>query len=168
MKKIILFTATIATAIWSGGIEIGATIPPAAIVGFDNPIVENLIENTFTFKDAIIDIGAVPLGQKISPVNKPIYVKTNSLNGVTIEIEDPKGYLQGHLMDNDDNSIAMKYSLMGSEYRVKDHPVRSLISNSSDGANSIGTFVIEQKNSMSSDQPQGQYSVLFNVVIGAL
>jgi len=167
MKKIILLTATIATAMWSEGITINGSIPPAAIVGFDNPITENLLDNTFTFKDIVIDIGSIPLGSKIAPVTKQIYAKTNSVNGITMEITDTKGWAKGQILNEDEDAINMKYSLMGSSYSIKNHPVVELTSSTSDGSASIGVFVIEQKSNISSDQPEGHYSAVFNVTIAS-
>jgi RNase P/RNase MRP subunit p29 len=172
MKKIILLTATIATAMWSEGITINGSIPPAAIVGFDNPITENLLDNTFTFKDIVIDIGSIPLGGKIAPVTKQIYAKTNSSTGTSIQIVDHtnpnSGFLSGHLVDEpQENLVAMKYTLKGSAYSIKNHPVVELTSGTNDGASSIGTFIIEQKNITSPDKPEGHYGVVFDVIIAA-
>jgi hypothetical protein len=50
---------------------------------------------------------------------------------------------------------------------MNEHPVVELTSGTDDGATSIGTFVIEQKNNTSSDQPQGHYGVVFDVIIAA-
>ena len=172
MKKIILLTTLIATTMWSDTITINGTIPPAAIVGFDTPITENLVDNTFTFKDIVIDIGSIPLGSKIAPVTKQIYAKTNSSTGTTIQIVDHTnpnlGFLSGHLVDElKSNLVAMKYKLKGSAYSIKNHPTVELTSGTNDGSSSIGTFVIEQKNNTSSDQPEGHYGVVFDVIIAA-
>jgi len=172
MKKFLFLITIVITGGWSNTISISATVPPAAIVGFDNPITENLVDNTFTFKDIVIDIGSIPLGGKISPVSKPIYAKTNSSTGTTIEIVDHtnpnSGFLSGHLVDDsEENLVAMKYSLFGSEYSMKNHPTVTLTAGTSDGGSSIGNFVIEQKNNTSSDQPEGHYSVVFDVIIAA-
>jgi len=171
MKKIILLsTVIVTTAILADDITVNATVPPAAIVGFDTPISENLVGNVFKFKDITIDIGSIPLGSKIAPVVKDIYAKTNAKDGITMEVidHDKSGFLAGHLVDDaEENMVQMKYSLMGSSYSIKNHPARDLITTTSDGASSIGTFVIEQKNNTSSDQPNGHYSAMFDVVIAA-
>jgi len=63
--------------------------------------------------------------------------------------------------------VQMKYSLMGSSYSMKNHPTVALASTTLDGLTTIGTFVIEQKNNTSSDQPEGHYGVVFDVIIAA-
>ena len=168
MKKLLLLS-TAMTTIWAGGINLGGTIPPAAIVDFDTPVTESLVDNTFTFKGSDIDIGAIPLGAKITPVSKEIYVKTNSANGVTMKIEDnanPHPFLAGHLISGT-NLVAMKYKLMGSEYDMSNPSAKTLVTTATNGSSVVGTFVVEQKNSTSSDQPSGIYSAIFDVTIAA-
>ena len=172
MKKLIL-SVIMVTNIWAveGEIGVGGAVLPAAIVGFDTPISEALVDNVFTFKGSDIDIGQIPLDGKISPITKNIYVKSNAKDGVTMEIIDnvnPNPFLAGHLIDTSGtNLVAMKYSLMGNAYAIKDHPTRDLITTTSDGSTNIGTFVVAQKNNTSSDQPNGTYSAVFDVVIAA-
>ncbi|SFV54408.1 hypothetical protein MNB_SV-12-976 [hydrothermal vent metagenome] len=168
MKKLIILSLVTVTTLFStdvNKIDVGGTVLSAAIVGFDNPITENLVDNTFTFKGISIDIGTIPLGGKIAPVTKNIYVKTNATDGVTMEITDPKGYLHGNLLDSDDNMVPMRYSLMGSSYAIKNGGARDLVTATNSGTSDIGTFVIEQKSLASPDQPAGEYSVLLNVKI---
>jgi len=169
MKKLILLSLVTITTLFStdvNKIDVGGTVLSAAIVGFDSPITANLVDNTFTFKGISIDIGTIPLGGKIAPVTKKIYVKTNATDGVTMEITDPKGILHGHLFDSEgDNMVQMKYSLMGSSYSIKNGGARDLVTATNSGTSDIGEFVIEQKNSTSSDQPAGEYSVSLNVEI---
>ena len=170
MKKILLLS-TLITTIWAGNIGLNGVIVPAAIVGFDTPITESLVDNSFTFKGYDIDIGSIPLDSKIAAVSKDIYVNTNSASGVTMEIEDnvnPHPFLAGHLIDGSGtNLVAMKYSLMGSSYAIANHPTVDLVTAVNDGSATIGTFVVEQKNKTSSDQPSGIYSAVFDVTIAA-
>ena len=169
MKKLILLSLATVTTLFSADvnqIDVGGEVLAAAIVGFDAPITENLVDETFTFKGAFVDIGKIPLGGKISPVTKKIYVKTNATDGVTMEITDPKGYLHGHIVDSsEDNLVQMKYFLMGSAYAIKDGGARDLVTATNSGEEEVGDFVIEQKNDTSADQPAGIYSVSLDVEI---
>jgi hypothetical protein len=168
MRKFILLSLLTVTTLFSNvnEIEVGGEVLSAGIVGFDTPIIENLVDNSFSFKGTFIDIGAIPLGGKISPITKKIYVKTNATDGITMEITDPKGYMHGHFIDSSgDNLIQMKYSLMGSTYAIKDDGAKDLVTTTNSGESDIGDFVIEQKNSTSPDQPAGIYGVVLNVKI---
>jgi hypothetical protein len=144
-------------------------ILPAAIVSFDTPVNgETLLDNTFSFKGSSVDLGLIPLGSKITPISKNIYVNTNSSAGVTMEIDDSKPFLKGSLMNTGGTAtIGMKYSLMGSAYTIGSGNPVDLVTTVNSGLNGIGIFKIEQSTVTSADQIADTYTVTLNVAIVA-
>ena len=171
MKKTILISTLIATILMGGDDEMIVTgdILPAAIVAFDTPVNgEALLDNTFTFKESSVDLGVIPLGSKITPISKNIYVNTNSSAGVTMEIDDSKAFLKGSLMNTEGTStISMKYSLMGSVYTIGAGNAVALVTPVHSGLSDIGIFKIEQSTVTSADQIADTYTVTLNVAIVA-
>lgn len=171
MKKTILLSTLIAATLMGADNEMIATgnILPAAIVAFDTPLNgETLLDNTFTFKESVTNLGTIPLGAKITPIVKNIYVNTNSVAGITMEIDDGKPYLKGSLMNSSSTaSIGMKYSLMGSVYAIGTAGARDLVTGTNSGLSDIGVFQIEQSTITSADQVADTYDVTLTVAIVA-
>jgi len=171
MKKTILLSTVIATILMGADNELMVTgdILPAAIVAFDTPVNgETLLDNTFTFKESVVDLGTIPLGAKIAPIVKNIYVNTNSVAGVTMEIDDSKAFLKGSLTNSPQTeSIAMQYSLLGNVYTVGSTGAIDLVTGTNSGLSDVGEFKIEQRTLTSADQIADTYGVTLTVAIVA-
>ena len=169
MKRRILLSTLIATTLMGADNEmiVSGDILPAAIVAFDNPVNgETLLDNTFTFKESVTNLGTIPLGAKITPIIKNIYVNTNSVAGITMEIDDPKPFLKGSLTNAAlTEFIGMKYSLMGSTYSIGTTGARDLVIGTNSGLSDVGVFKIEQSNITSADQAADTYDVTLTVAI---
>ncbi len=173
MKKIKLLstfmvTTFMATSLIAENDEMIVTgdILPAAIVAFDPVNGDTLLDNTFTFKESVVDLGTIPLGSKIAPILKNIYANTNSVAGLTMEIDDSKAFFKGSLMNAAGTAfIAMKYSLMGSAYTIGSSGARDIVTGINSGLADVGVFKIEQGFSTSPDQPADTYEVTLNVTI---